>query len=77
MVGVREQDLRARILERLRELRLHRGLRAHRHEERRLHFVVQGAKGRGPRAGAGGLRVEAEIQAGRHYAMTCRYTASY
>ena len=72
MVRVRQQDLRARVLERLRELRLHRGLRSHRHEERRPHFVVQSAKRRGPRAGARRLRVEAEIQAGRHYAMTCR-----
>ena len=44
VIGIREQDLRARILERLRELRLHRGLRADRHEERRLHFVVQRAE---------------------------------
>ena len=33
MVGIGEQDLRARILERLRQLRLYRGLRADRHEQ--------------------------------------------
>ena len=61
MIGIREQNLRARVLERLRELRLHRGLRADRHEERRLHFVVQSAKRRGARARTGGLRVEAKM----------------
>ena len=64
VVGIREQDLRARVLQRLRKLRLHRGLRADRHEERRLHLVVQRAKRRGPRARARRLRVEAEVQPG-------------
>ena len=60
VVGVREQNLRAGFLERPRQLRLHRRLRADRHEERRLHFVVQGAKGRGAgaRIGRDALRDE-------------------
>ena len=61
MIGIREENLRARVLERLRQLRLHGGLRAHRHEERRPHFVVQGVKRRGPRARAGRLRVETKV----------------
>ena len=48
VIGVGEQNLRARIFERAGQLRLHRRLRADRHEERRLHFVVQSAKGRRP-----------------------------
>ena len=70
MISIREQNLRAGILERLRELRLHRGLRSDRHEERRLHLVVQGAKRRGPRARTRRLRLEAEIQTRCHHGMT-------
>lgn len=62
MISVREQNLRARILKCLGKLRLHGGLRPHRHEKRRPHFVVQSSKRRSPRAGARRLRVEAEVQ---------------
>jgi hypothetical protein len=72
MVRIHQQDLGASILERLRELRFYRGLRSHRHEERSPHLAVQSAKGRGPGAGARHPRLEAEIQARRHYGMTCR-----
>ena len=51
------------------QLRLHRRLRADRHEERRLHLVVQGAKGRRPGARIARQRVEAKIQARRHNMM--------
>ena len=54
VIGIGEQDLRARILQRLRKLRLDRGLRAHRHEERRPHLVVQGPEARRARPRAGG-----------------------
>ena len=50
MISVCEENLGAGFLERAGQLRLHRGLRADRHEERCLHFVMQSAKGRGPSA---------------------------
>ena len=46
MVSIGEQNLRARVLERLRELRFYRRLCADRHEQRRLHRIVQSAKRR-------------------------------
>ena len=61
MVSISEQDLRARILERLWELRLHRGLRADRHEERRLHRIVQSAKRGRARTRARSLRLKAKM----------------
>ena len=62
VIGVCEQDLRAGFLERARQLRLDRRLRPDRHEERRLHFVVQGAKGRGARMRIGRDRFETKMQ---------------
>ena len=62
VISIREKNLGAGVLERLRELRLYRGLGSHGHEERRLHIVVQSLKRCGSRTRAGGLRVEAEVQ---------------
>ena len=50
VIGVGEQHLRPRIEERLRQLRLHRGLRAHRHEDRSQDLAVEGAEDSGARA---------------------------
>ena len=66
MISVCEQNLGAGFFECASQLRLHRSLRADRHEERRLHFVVQSAKGRGPGPRIARQRVEAKIQARRH-----------
>src|SRR4029453_17269619 len=66
MISVCEENLGAGFFECTSQLRLHRGLRADRHEERRLHFVVQSAKGRGPCPRIARQRVEAKIQARRH-----------
>lgn len=68
MVRIREENLGPGVLERLRELRLHGGLRAHRHEERRLHFVVQSAKSRGASAGASRRSVQAKVKSGAIHA---------
>ena len=64
VVSVGEKDLRARFLERPGQLRLDRRMRADRHEERRLHFVVQSAEGRGASARTGGQGLQAKIQSG-------------
>ena len=68
VVGVGEKDLRPGRGERLRRLRLHRGLRPHRHEDGRLDLAVKRAERRGPRPRAAGLRVDAEIEPGRSHA---------
>ena len=64
MVGVGQEHLRPGVLEALSELGFNGGLGAHRHKERGLYLVMQGAKGRGPRPGMGGTSVEMKIQAG-------------
>ena len=61
MVGIGEQNLRARILERLWQLRLYRGLCADRHEQRRLYRIVQSAKRRRARARTCSLRLKAKM----------------
>src|SRR6476619_1572385 len=66
MISVCEENLGAGFFECTSQLGLHSGLRADRHEERRLHFVVQSAKGRGPGPRIARQRVEAKIQARRH-----------
>src|SRR2546430_1610385 len=64
VISIRKQDLRTRILKRLRELSLYGRLRAHGHKERRLHFIVQSAKRRSSGARTGGLRLEMEMKPG-------------
>jgi len=66
VVGVREQDLRTRVLEDLRPDVANRGLRADRHEERREDFAVQGLKA--ARAGAGARRFGLDTKLGSAHA---------
>ena len=61
MISIREQNLRTGFLQRARELRFHRRLRSHRHEERRLHFVVQSLERRRARMRTSRLRFQTEI----------------
>ena len=63
VIGIGQQDLRASLFERLRELPFDRRLGADRHEERREDVAVRGPKGSGPGAGVGGVRLDVEIQA--------------
>ena len=53
MISIREQDLGARIFERLRKLRLDRGLCSDRHEEGRLDGTVQCLQPAAPGGGRG------------------------
>ena len=67
VIGVRQQDLGTGIEQGIERLRLDRRLGAHRHEQRRLHLVVQGAERRRPGPRTGSRRLEFEIQpAGGH-----------
>ena len=67
VIGVRQQDLGAGIEQGVERLRLDRRLGAHRHEQRRLHLVVQGAERTSPGPRTGSRRLEFEIQpAGGH-----------
>ena len=65
MICVGEQNLRPCFFERTRELRLHRRLGPNRHEDRRLHFVMQSAKGPGPGGRIARLCIESKIQTRR------------
>ena len=65
VVGVREQDLRPRFQERIERLGLDRGLRTDRHEQGRLHLVMQRPESRRARPRAAGDRLQLEIQPGR------------
>ena len=64
VVGVGEQHLRAALEQILATLTTHRGMGTDRHEGRRQHFVVRGAKSTraGARPGSGGFKFE--MQAG-------------
>ena len=62
MVGVGEEDLRAGVFERLRKLRLHGGLRADGHEQRREHFIVQSAEHARARLRPAIDRFDAEVE---------------
>ena len=64
VISVGEQDLRTGVFQRLRGLRLHGRLGAHRHKERRLHLVVQRAESSGARTRPGGLGFEVKMQTG-------------
>ncbi len=67
MIGIREENLRAGVLEGLRKLGLDCRLGADGHEERREHLVVQGAEASGPGPGSGGLGLDLEIQSGSRH----------
>ena len=67
VVGVRQQDLGAGIEQGVERLGLDRRLGAHRHEQRRLHLVVERAECPRPGPRTGGRSLEFKIQpAGGH-----------
>ena len=67
VIGIGKEDLGARFFERFRQLRLHRRLRAHGHEEGRAHLVVQRPEDGRPRPGAVRHCFKPEIQAGGNH----------
>ena len=64
VVSIRENDLRPGVFERLGQLRLHGGLRSHRHEYRGMDGIMKRVKRRGTSARAVGDGIKMEFQAG-------------
>ena len=62
VVGIRQQNLRAGVVQKIGRLRLDRGVGAHRHEQRGANFVVQRAECRRPRTRASGCGIELKVK---------------
>ena len=67
VIGIGEKNLRPGILERLGKLRLHCRVCPNRHEERRVHFVMQGLKRCRARSRTCRTGFYAKIEAGRSH----------